>query len=115
MVCGLRRGRRDPAREVGGDRSEDGVGKGRGDTVSQAGAPTLLLQQKTIDGGRERGLQGHCRVANSYRPGHIVGVLRIICSGVCSAKRFHNERDDQECRMVCLEQPDGVEHSSACL
>ena len=58
MVCGLQRGRRDPGREVGGDRREDGVGNGRGDTGSQAGATTLLLQQKTIDGV----VKGVCKV-----------------------------------------------------
>ena len=30
-------------------------------------------------------------VSRASRPGHSVGVLRILCNGLCTAQRFHTE------------------------
>ena len=29
----------------------------------------------------------------------IVGVIRVICTGLCAARRFRNDRDKQGCKM----------------
>ena len=52
-----------------------------------------------VSGHRIKSLmQAFCRTANSCRPGLIVGALRIACTGLCTAARFH----DDEVRSVGL-------------
>ena len=42
-------------------------------------------------------MQNLCRTANS-KPGLVVGALRIACSGLCTAARFHSAEDNPVCR-----------------
>ena len=39
----------------------------------------------------------------AFRPGLIVGVLRIFCNGlcICTAQRFHTEDNEHTCRVGC--------------
>ena len=44
----------------------------------------------------------HMKLASrASRPGLTVGVLRILCNGLCTAQRFHTEEHDQTCRVGC--------------
>ena len=36
-------------------------------------------------------------VSRASRPGLIVGALRILCNGLCTAQRFHTEGREQMC------------------
>ena len=46
-------------------------------------------------GAPQRGL---CHTTKSCRSGLNVGVLRLICDGSCTTKRFHSDHDEQESR-----------------
>ena len=36
-------------------------------------------------------------VLRASRPGSLVGFLRILCNGLCTAQRFHSEEHDHTC------------------
>ena len=42
------------------------------------------------------------------RPGLIVGFLRILCHGLCTAQRFHTEEHDHTCRVGCPHELDSL-------
>ena len=45
-------------------------------------------------------------VSRTSRPGLTVGFLRILCSQLCRAQRFHTEEYEQTCRAGCPNEPD---------
>ena len=45
-------------------------------------------------------------VSRASRPGLLVGFLRILCYGLCTAQRFHTEEHDHTCRVGCPNEPD---------
>ena len=44
-------------------------------------------------------------VSRASRP---VGVLRILCNGLCTAQRFHTEEHDHTCRVGCPGEPNSL-------
>ena len=48
------------------------------------------------------------------RPGLIVGFLRILCHGLCTAQRFHTEEHDHTCRVGCPHEFDSLTHYNEC-
>ena len=53
-------------------------------------------------------------VSRASRPGPTVGVLRILCNGLCTAQRFHTEEQEHTCRVGCLGEPDSLSHYNEC-
>ena len=53
-------------------------------------------------------------VSRASRPGLIVGFLRILCKGLCTALRFHTEEHDHTCRGGCPNEPDTLSHYNEC-
>ena len=49
-------------------------------------------------------------VSSASRPGFVVGFLRILCGGLCTAPRFHTEEHDHTCRVGCPNYPDSLTH-----
>ena len=47
-------------------------------------------------------------VSCASRPGLLVGFLRILCNGVCTARRFHTAENDHTCRIGCPDEPDSL-------
>ena len=47
-------------------------------------------------------------VSRASRLGLTVGVLRILCNGLCAAQRFHTEDYGQMCRVTCPNEPDSL-------
>ena len=47
-------------------------------------------------------------------PGLTVGVLRILCNGLCTAQRFHTEYHEHTCRVGCPNEPDSLSHYNEC-
>ena len=43
-------------------------------------------------------------VSRASRPGLLVGFLRILCNGLCTAQRFHTEEHDHTCRIGCANE-----------
>ena len=54
-------------------------------------------------------------VSRASRPGLLVGFLRILCNGLCTAQRFHTEEHDHTCRVGCPNEPDSLTHYNECL
>ena len=54
-------------------------------------------------------------VSRASRPGLTVGVLRILCNGLCAAERFHTEEHDHTCRVGCPNEPGSLSHYNECL
>ena len=44
--------------------------------------------------------------ARVARPGLLVGILRVLCNGMCTAKRFHVDNEEQTCRVGCSDESD---------
>ena len=53
-------------------------------------------------------------VSRASRPGLLVGFLRILCNGLCTAKRFHTEEHDHTCRIGCPNELDSLTHYNGC-
>ena len=49
-------------------------------------------------------------VSRVARPGLTVGLLRILCNGLCTAQRFHTEGEAQTCRVGCPDEPGSLPH-----
>ena len=47
-------------------------------------------------------------VSRASRPWLTVGFLRIFCSRLCTAQRFHTEEYEQMCRVGCPNEPDSL-------
>ena len=58
-----------------------------------------------------------CHASRASRPWLAVGVLRVLCNGMCSAQRFHMEGEEQRCRAGCQDEPDSLSlsHYNECL
>ena len=57
----------------------------------------------------------HMKLASrASRPGLTVGLQRILCNGLCTARRFHTEGDEQTCRVGCRDEPDSLSHYNEC-
>ena len=54
------------------------------------------------------------RASRASCPGLTVGFLRILFNGLCTAQRFHIERDEQTCRVGCPNEPDSLSHYNEC-
>ena len=52
--------------------------------------------------------------ARASRPGLAVGILRVLCNGMSTAKRFHVDIAEQTCRVGCPTEPDSLSHHSKC-
>ena len=55
-----------------------------------------------------------CHASRASRPGLAVGILRILCNGLCAAQRFHIEGEEQRCRVGCPDEPDSLSHYNEC-
>ena len=53
-------------------------------------------------------------VSRASRPGLLVGFLRILCNGLCTAQRFHTEEHDHTRRIGCPNEPDSLSHYNEC-
>ena len=47
-------------------------------------------------------------VSRAFGPGLTVGILRILCNGLCTAQRFHTKDHDHTCRVGCPNEPDSL-------
>ena len=54
------------------------------------------------------------RVSRASRPGLLVGFLRILCNGLCTAQRFHTVENHHTCRVGCPDEPDSLSHYNMC-
>ena len=54
-------------------------------------------------------------VSCASRTGLTVGVLRILCNGLCTGQRFHAEEHDRTCRIGCPNEPDSPSHHNECV
>ena len=54
------------------------------------------------------------KFSRACRPGLLVGFLRILCNGLCTAQRFHTEEHDHTCRVGCPNEPDSLTHYNEC-
>ena len=53
-------------------------------------------------------------VSRASRPGLLVGFLRILCNGLCTARRFHAAENDHTCRVGCPNEPDSLTDYNVC-
>ena len=53
-------------------------------------------------------------VSRASRPGLLVGFLRILCNGLCTAQRVHTEEHDHTCSVGCPNEPDPLTHYNEC-
>ena len=53
-------------------------------------------------------------VSRTSRPGLLVGFLRIVCNGLCTAKRFRTDELGHTCRIGCPDEPDSLTHYNEC-
>ena len=49
-------------------------------------------------------------VSRASRPGLLIGFLRILCNGLCTARRFHTAEHDHTCRIGCPDELDSLTH-----
>ena len=54
-----------------------------------------------------------CTAARAPRPGLAVGILRVLCNGMCAAHRFHMD-GKRTCRAGCQDEPDSLSHYNEC-
>ena len=54
------------------------------------------------------------KAARATRPGLAVGILRLLCNGMCATKRLHVVNDDQTCSVGCNDEPDCLSHCNKC-
>ena len=52
--------------------------------------------------------------SRTSRPGLVVGILRVLCNGMCAAQSFHMEGEEQRCRAGCQDEPDSLSHYNEC-
>ena len=46
--------------------------------------------------------------------GLLVRFLRILCNGLCTARSFDTEGEEQTCRVGCPDEPDSLSHYNEC-
>ena len=49
-------------------------------------------------------------VSRASRPGLTIGMLRILCNGMCAPSKFHTEGEEQKCRAGRQDEPDSLSH-----
>ena len=49
-----------------------------------------------------------CNAARASRRGLAVGILRVLCNGMCTARRFHKDVEEQRCGAGCHCEPDSL-------
>ena len=56
----------------------------------------------------------HLNLASSAsRPGLTFGFLqRILSNGLCTARRFHGDGEEQTCRVGCPDEPDSLSYTT---
>ena len=59
-------------------------------------------------------MEGLCRTANSCKAGMVVGALRIVCNGLCTAGRFHTAVENPGYLLGCHEGLDCIRHYNQC-
>ena len=52
--------------------------------------------------------------AQPSRSALAVGILRVLCNGMCTAKRFRVDNEEQTCRVGCTDEPDCLTHCNRC-
>ena len=52
--------------------------------------------------------------SQASRPGLAVGILLVFCNGMCTAKRFHVDNEEQTCRVGRIDEPDCLSHYNRC-
>ena len=55
-----------------------------------------------------------CNAARASRPGLAVGLLRVLCKGMCAAQRFYMDDEEHKCRAGCQDEPDSLSHDNEC-
>ena len=53
-------------------------------------------------------------VSHAFRPGLLVGFLRILINGLCTAQRFRTAEHNHTCRIGCPDEPDSLTHYNEC-
>ena len=53
-------------------------------------------------------------VSRASRPGLLVGFLRILCNGLCIARRFHTAENDHTWRIGCPDELDSLTYYNEC-
>ena len=53
-------------------------------------------------------------VSGASGPGLLVGFLRILCNGLCTAQRFHTAELGHTCRIGCPDEPASLTHYNEC-
>ena len=51
-----------------------------------------------------------CDAARASRLGFAVGILRVLCNGMCQAERLHVDNEEQTCRVGCPDKPECLSH-----
>ena len=59
-------------------------------------------------------MEGLCRTADTFNAGIIVGALRIVCNGLCTASRFHTAEENLGCLLGCHEGLRYIRHYNRC-
>ena len=59
-------------------------------------------------------VKGLCRTASTCEAGLVVGALRIVCNGLCTAARFHTAEENPGCLLGCHEGLDSIRHCNRC-
>ena len=59
-------------------------------------------------------MKGLCRVANSCKPGLLVGAVLVACNGLRTAARFDSIDDHRCCLLGCSEELDCLRHLHLC-
>ena len=56
------------------------------------------------------------KASRATRPGPVVAAMRILCTGVCTSRRFHRVAEEHEgfCRLGCVSQLDCLRHYNPC-
>ena len=52
-----------------------------------------------------------CDAARASCPGLAVGILCVLCNGMCTAKRFHMDDEEEKCRVGYFVEPDLLSHN----
>ena len=53
-------------------------------------------------------------ISRASLPGLLVGFLRILCNGLCTAQRCHTAEHNHRCRFGCPGEPDSLTHHNKC-
>ena len=68
--------------------------------ISRYGVAEFLLHMKLV--------------SRASRPGLTVGVLHILCNGLCTARKFHTEDYEPMCRVGYPNETDSLSHNNEC-